>query len=157
MAQQILINIKLPGEILKKSQIKILYFTNKCSEFVFKYIAGAVGTIRKPRDSNGSAGAFSEMQSAQGVFGESGSNLTLTLPGRQLIFHSFRPFWYLCHPANLTNSFKSSTLKLHKTAHTDSKLTTVIVVFFIYKVIGRAKSVVSMPRNHMARVSHDFY
>lgn len=60
MAQQILINIKLPGEILKKkTQIKILYFTNKCSEFVFKYISRAIRTMKKPRDSNGSARAFS--------------------------------------------------------------------------------------------------
>lgn len=75
MAQQILINTKLPGEILEKNQIKILYFTNKCSDFFFKYISRAIRTMKKPRDSNGSAGAFSAIQSAQNDSGDSGSYL----------------------------------------------------------------------------------
>lgn len=61
MAQQTLINIKLMGENLQKSQIKILYFTNECSEFVFKYLYGAIRVIRKPSDSNGTVRAFTDL------------------------------------------------------------------------------------------------
>lgn len=53
------------------------------------------------------------------------------------------------------NSFKSLTLKLLKTTRIDFKLLTVIIIF-VKKVIGMAKSVVSMLRNHMSRVSNDF-